>query len=318
MERTALAETAERVIGSGNIDEDDIAALRADVFGDGHVTFDEVGLLLEINRAATAVVPEWHDFFTEALTDFAVWQMQPAGHIDDVMAEWLKKTMLVDGKIGHFSELDALISVIEKAKSCPPALSALALSQVSDAVLNGHGAARRGRPGVVGEITADDVALIRRILFAYGGAGNVAITRAEAEVLFDLNDRTAEADNHPDWTELFVQAIANCLMSACGYTVPTRDDAIARARWLDARGGVGDFFNRMLSSNWASIREAYAKPDVVPERPGAGVDMEEARWLADRIGRDGVLHENEKALLALLRDESPNLPAPLQTLIDAA
>jgi len=46
------------------------------------------------------------------------------------------------------------------------------------------------------------------------------------------------------------------------------------------------------------------------------VDSAEAAWLAERIGRDGVLHENEKALLKFLKEESPNIDGALQPLLD--
>ena len=39
---------------------------------------------------------------------------------------------------------------------------------------------------------------------------------------------------------------------------------------------------------------------------------------ADRIGRDGVIHANEKALLKFLSDESPDIHPSLRTLLDTA
>jgi hypothetical protein len=48
------------------------------------------------------------------------------------------------------------------------------------------------------------------------------------------------------------------------------------------------------------------------------VTSDEVRWLADRIGRDGVIHENERALLVFLREESPDIHPSLRTLLDTA
>jgi hypothetical protein len=48
------------------------------------------------------------------------------------------------------------------------------------------------------------------------------------------------------------------------------------------------------------------------------VSEEEARWLADRIGRDGRLHANEKALIAFLREESPSIHPVLGELLARA
>ena len=49
-----------------------------------------------------------------------------------------------------------------------------------------------GEPGSRTSIAKAEVDLLRRILYAYGGDGNIAITRAEAEVLFRINERTCD------------------------------------------------------------------------------------------------------------------------------
>ena len=38
---------------------------------------------------------------------------------------------------------------------------------------------------------------MRRMLYAFGGDGNIAITRQEAEVLFDINDATDADEELP-------------------------------------------------------------------------------------------------------------------------
>ena len=48
------------------------------------------------------------------------------------------------------------------------------------------------------------------------------------------------------------------------------------------------------------------------------IDEEEARWLIGRVKRDGVLHENERALLAFIRNTSPNIHASLEPLLKEA
>ena len=126
-----------------------------------------------------------------------------------------------------------LVKVLEKAQSSPPRLAGFALAQVKKAVIEGDGPLAHGgtlTPGKVGRAEAE---LMRRILYAFGGDGNIAVTRAEAEVLFDINDATAEADNDPAWSELFVKAIANFMMAASGYDVPSRQEALHREEWLD-------------------------------------------------------------------------------------
>ena len=46
------------------------------------------------------------------------------------------------------------------------------------------------------------------------------------------------------------------------------------------------------------------------------VTQSEAKWLSERIGRDGVLHENEKALLVYLNEEAEHIDPLLQPLLD--
>jgi hypothetical protein len=76
-----------------------------------------------------------------------------------------------------------LIRVLEKAKSSPEQLSAYAVGQVGLAVVEGSGPLARRRHLQPGVIDSAEVELLRRILFAFGGDGNIAITRAEADVL---------------------------------------------------------------------------------------------------------------------------------------
>jgi hypothetical protein len=203
---------------------------------------------------------------------------------------------------------------------------------VKKAVVDGEGPLARGgslEPGRVGRHEAE---LVRRILYAFGGEGSVAITRAEAEILFDINDATAEADNDPAWSDLFVKAVANSLMAASGYQVPSRGEALRREAWLDApTGGVADVFSRMAAGGLRGILQAYRQPDNAEQGWAARnaamqaqsaaaepVTAEEAEWLARRIGRDGVLGPNEKALLRFIRDEAPQVHPSLQSLIAKA
>ena len=46
------------------------------------------------------------------------------------------------------------------------------------------------------------------------------------------------------------------------------------------------------------------------------VTAAEASWLAERIGRDGKMSPNERALLAFLKTESPSIDPALQALVE--
>ncbi len=61
-------------------------------------------------------------------------------------------------------------------------------------------------------IDAADVEIIKKVVYGTGGGGGFTITRREAELLFELNNATADKDNGATWRELFVNAVGNYLM----------------------------------------------------------------------------------------------------------
>ncbi|MEO1199186.1 MAG: hypothetical protein AAFX39_08125 [Pseudomonadota bacterium] len=329
MTSDTLPEGLRAIAGRDRLGADEVLDLRRGIFRDGVVSEREAEALVDLDTKARSRSPEWNSFFVEALTDYVVRQRVPVGYVDEANADWLMSAITCDGHLETRSELELLIKVMETAQSTPARLSAFALSEIGHAVVHAEGPVLHGKlvKGVIGEV---EVTLMRRILYAFGGVGSVAITREEADVLFDLNDQTAGADNHPAWSDLFVKAIANCLMAAAGYQVPNREEALRREAFLDERPGVSDFMARMVSGGLRAVWDAYRMGDIQDawaERNAAHADAshvaeqvtpDEARWLADRIGRDGALHENEEALLAFLREAAPDLPPALQTLVDAA
>lgn len=160
-------------------------------------------------------------FFIEAITDYIVHQEKPAGYISVKNADWLIETISRDGRVDSMTELELLIRVLEVAKFSTERLAAFALQQVKHAVVEAKGPLLLGGELVPGLIGKAEVDLLCRILYAFGGDGNIAITKSEAEVLFEINDRTAGSRNDPSWDDLFVKAIANFVMSTSGYEVPT-------------------------------------------------------------------------------------------------
>ena len=321
------------IAARGAITADDVGMLRASVYGNGTISVAEAGWLIALDEAAGETCDAWAALFVEALTDHLVWQQAPEGYISEDNAAWLVQAIGRDGVVKTATEIELLVKLLEAARSAPASLSAFALRQVSAAVLDGSGPLCKGGRLQEGVIGRDEVELLRRILFAFGSHGAIGISREEVEVLFDLNDRSVEAANDPSWSDLFVKATANFLMAARGYAVPTREEALRREAWLDAPGGgVSAVFGGMMSGLladglkgiWSRLRqeptEQALRNKAVEEetRLAEIVNAEEIRWLADRIGRDGVIHENERALLAFLRDESPDLHPSLRTLLDTA
>jgi hypothetical protein len=319
------------VMASKRVTAGDVTELRRAIYLDGAAEAGEVERLFAIDEAANERDPAWVELFVEAVTDCLVEQMRPQGYVDEANADWLMERISRDGVVKTESELELLVKVLERAKTSPERLVAYALNQVKKAVVDGQGPLARGGTLTRGKIGRAEVELIRRMIYAFGGDGNVAITRSEADVLFEINDATVEADNDPAWSDLFVKAIANFMMAASGYAVPTRQEAIRREAWLDSpSGGVGEFFSRMAAGGLRGVLDAYRRPGTEgawAERNAETkaaiaaaevVTAEEAEWLARRIGRDGTFHANEKALLRFVRDEGPSVHPSLKSLIAKA
>ena len=315
----------------GSIKDADVLKLRRSYYDDGHITAEEAEIIFALNDACPVQDPAWADCFVETITDYIVEQAKPEGYLTTENAAWLIQRISKDGRIESKTEMELLVSVLDRARWSPQSLVSFALEQVKDAVINGDGPLRSGKLLEPGVVTECDVDLLRRIVYSYGGDGNVAVTRPEAEVLFDIDEGTADADNHPAWGDLFVKAIANCVMTASGYAPPPREEALARDAWLDRRGDLAlgnvaagmtaglrslfDSYGEQSVEERAIARLALQKVEIVTNE---AVTLAEATWLAQRIGRDGRLTPNERALLMFIKAESPSIHPSLQALVDKA
>jgi hypothetical protein len=322
--------SVESVLLSGTVTDLQTLELRRQLFSDSTISEREADWLFEINDRCVKQEPSWGVFFVEALTDFFVHQLKPAGYISDENARWLIECIDSDGKLESKNELELLLAIFEKAKSVPEALSAYALDQVKHAVTAGEGVTRSGavlEPGIVSE---NDVEVLRRILYAYGSPGNIAITDSEAEVLFDINDQTAGAANHPSWNVLFAQALANHMMMTSGHTPISRETALRYEAFLydepKAEMSEAGFIESLVKSlrgiynagvddseNKARDKRLRHESDTAASEI---ITAEEAKWLASRIDRDGTMSEAEKALLSFIKRESPDIHPSLKPLLD--
>jgi hypothetical protein len=270
--------------------------------------------MLAINASCPVQTPAWGEFLVEAITEHIVNQSEPEGYLNAEKAKWLIDRISQDGRVERKTELDLLVAVLAKARWVPASLVGFALAQVREAVICGNGPLRAGEAPVRGAITDREVELVRGMLCALGGDGRIAVTRTEAEILFDINDEIASECAPLAWTELFVKAIANVVMAASGYAVPTRQAA------LRAHGRVAGRYdvtlaglNAWVASSLDSVRDAYGEQsaeerslsrlerqriEIVTNEEMAGGD---ARWLAVRLLGDNALSPAEDALVAYLR-----------------
>ena len=324
----SMPDVMQRALAARTISDEDVLAMRREVYPDGIIQPHEVEWLFQLDDECTGQSRQWMTFFVEAITDYIVNQSNPEGYISDENASWLMARISRQGRVSSSVELELLVNVLDKAKTSPQRLIAFALEQVKQGVLTGSGPTRVGSNLLPFRIGAGEVDLLRRMLYAYGGDGNMAITRTEAEILFDINDAVGNSDNHPSWSDLFVKAIANYLMAASGYKPPSRAEALKLEQWEDDdRVSVVDFFGRALSGGLRGIIAAYSKDHAWEERrkrldsamaSAERITDSEARWLIERINRAGGIQENERALLKFIGQESPDIHPLIKPLIERA
>ena len=317
------------LIGRGTVTDEDVVALRRAMYGNDHIIDrDEAEALFRLNDAADGACHAWPDFFCEALVDFCVRQSEPHGYVSDDMAQWLIARVSASGRVKTATEMEALVKVMEAAREVPAALEEFAIGQVRQAVLHGSGVTRSGETLEPGKIGRGEVELLRRILFAAGGDNGLAISRREAELLFDINDAVADKAQDPAWADLFVKANASYLMAAQLHSPVSRADALRREEWLnDTDTSVGDYFGRILSGGLRGFLDAIrhdgeAEMEQRNQQRVSDIAMaemvshSEADWLVERINRDGELHDAEKALLLFIKRESPDIHPGLKPLLD--
>ena len=315
-------------IERGRVETRDVMDLRQNIFANGVLCKDDAIGLFAVHANCAVKCAEWDEFFVEALSDFVVENVEPAGYVNDKQAKWLISAISRGKHVASRAELELLIIVLEKSIRSPDVLSAFALSQIADAILDQKGplADQNRRRGV---ITARDASMMRRVLYAFGGAGCVGITKSEAEVLFHLNDKSIETENDPAWSDLFVKAVASYMMAVSNYAVPSRQEALRREEWLNNSGESRGFFTRMMADGLKGILAAYLAPTGTEnafaernavlerqEKQASPVTKTEAHWLVERMNKDGYIRSNEKMLLSFLKKESQSIHPELLPLLD--
>lgn len=314
----------------GVITKHDVQKLRAAMFRDGAVSRAEADALLAIDRSVRSQAPAFSALYVEALADYMVDSVPPAGYITADNADWLIAALAPHGSLTSDNQMELLVKVLDRARWAPRHLVVFALDQIKQCVVAGAGVTRHGGIGVKGVVTEAEAELVRRLLFAFGGAGHIAVSREEAELLFAIDGATDAPKNHPAWSDVFVKAIANHLLAASGYAVPSREEALKREAWLDERLGVAGFLERMVSGGFAAVVARYRAADdearqleqIEAEKiallTDEAITAAEADWLAARIHQDGVVRTNERALLGFLRANAVAIHPSLEPLLAEA
>lgn len=312
-----------RQIAENGIDADDVRRLRDEIFADGVVDRADAALLFQLNASAEiGNAPEWYDFFVEALTDFFVWKQQPSQHLSEEDCAFLRAAVMRDGRVDNGCEFALLLNILRWLTAAPQALIDTALEGLRQTVLEGgtvlFGPQRQRR----GIIDPADLECIRAVIFAPSSDGSLTVTRAEADLLFDLHHATRGRKNAPGWPALFVEAVAHHLM--CPAKPPEPVDAAEverRQRWLDERRGAPEFLAGMLKGLFARNRPTGGTAAAAPALSAfarEAIDRAEAQWLLTRIEADGEIDEVELALLQHIAATAPRIDDSLQPLLRRA
>lgn len=314
----------------GTIADVDVLRLKSALHSDSQITADEAEALITLNESCPEQDPAWASFYIETLTDYFVSQVEPEGYLTAEKSKRLTDRIAPAGIVARHSDLSLLIRILDKSRWSPVSLSRLALEQVKRVVVDGAGPMRTSGDMMPGTIRESEVDMVRRILYAFGGDRPVAITRPEAEVLFEINDAITNPQANAAWSDLFVKAVTNVVMAASGQAVPTREEALRRDPWLvEAKSELSPLalLSAMVSSSLDAVRATYLE-QTGEERALARLERQrieiitneeiaqaEAGWLCARIGRDGHLSPNEAALVSYLKRETPRMHPELQATV---
>ncbi|MFM9943526.1 MAG: hypothetical protein ACKVP7_29010 [Hyphomicrobiaceae bacterium] len=340
--------SVDEISARGSIKDGDVLKLQRALSDGQTIARDEAQQLLALDAACPVKDPSWFPFLIEAITDFIVLQEKPEGYLVRDKAAWLTGHLETYGQTTGHVGLELLASVLERARWSPPSLAAFGLSLIKAAVVTGAGPLRIGHALEAGAISQAEINAIIRLLVAFGSGNGVPVTRAEADVLIDINKALAPGKSSPAWTELFVKAVGHAALSGIGMVVGERRAALGAEAWLvdakpsDAEANEGprlvtadgpssmrrsrSFAGRMIAggagSVWATSRMQSAEERALMrlERQRREIitcetiaDADDA-WLVARLGADGRLDDNEVALLAFLQREAAQLPPSLTAL----
>jgi hypothetical protein len=303
-------------LADGAISDEAILALRRQIWPDGVVDAAEVDAILDINEQVRVPGKAWIAFFVEAVTEFLINTSHPRGYLSEAQADWLILRMDRDGRLDSPAKLELLVHLLERFDATPERMRAYILIQIERAAVFGAGPTRDpAQAPVVGRITAEECALIRRVIFAPGSSGAALVSADEAEMLFRIKDATLDGDNAPEWTTLFVQGVANYLQGWQGLAMPTAEQENAHEQFLAARtGGISGFLGRMVRTSPNGLmsavrgggfgRRAPTRDIVAEERADFAITPNERRWLDAHVAADGQVDPLEAALIAFLQEDA--------------
>jgi len=234
------------VIADGTVDAAEAAQIRALIFADDVIDTEEAEFLFEVNDAVSGNdnCPEWTALFVEALTAYVLADDTTPGVVDADETTFLINAIKGDDVVDA-TELALLVNLMVEAESCSDELIAFTLEAVKAAVI------------ADGVVDAEEVAMLRAVLFGSGGAAGAEIDRSEADMLFDINDATTDNEGHDaGWIELFVEAISSHVLDDA--ESPNEIDE-AEGDWLTGRIEGDDTYDAQEKALLANIKAKATK-----------------------------------------------------------
>ncbi|MEH6950513.1 hypothetical protein V4R08_04065 [Nitrobacter sp. NHB1] len=146
-----------------------------------------------------------------------------------------------------------------------------ALATVRDSVITGEGPTARGRVHFSRVLDPTDASWCVRLLTA-AAVNNQPVSRAEAEVLFEINDVATERSDDGRFDDLFAKAIVHHAAAASGLPVPPRSIALSPDTAIES---------------WAPTR-------------AVGVNIEVLEWIASQMRGKRRSNRQLMALVASL------------------
>lgn len=299
MHNAALMSLADDIAADRKISADEALRMRREIFPDGVVTRQEADVMVALQGRVANSDEAWANAFVEAIVDHVLQSGAHAGHVDEAAVTWLIASFGYEGAAE--TEFEVVLKVLERAESAPDSLSVFARQRVAQ-----HVASAAMGP--------DEVALVRRCLYASAGSGAVAVTEAEAKWLFALDAECDGRANDDAWGDLFVKAVLNHLMGRRAPKLLEAEGMAARQAWLQSpEKGVAAFWSSIFRGGFTAFREKlnYREVDATEAHyeavnaeyeEDARLTLVELAWAVGLSKEDGKQTANEVALLAALNE----------------
>ena len=192
-----LKDLVEDIVADGVVDTAEVEGMRKRLYADGVIDREEADFLFAVNDAVSGHKNDsgWQKLFVEALTDHVLGDRTSPGEVDEQEAEYLIKKIESDNQVDAV-ELALLVNITAKAKATCTKFQEFVLKSLRDAIL------------ADGIIDADEVKMIKTVIYGSGSGEGTGVSRTEADFLFELNDAVSGKNNAPEWKNLFIEAIS--------------------------------------------------------------------------------------------------------------